>query len=242
MRVKSQSNCFSLVLGGLLIVFASAGGAQADPGPRDFYGKDYAAAPQVSHEPLHGEVVQKPQRSQRDGEEEREKGSSVTGENGEGDIGPSDTAEKEAVAAMQRQGGNVQRKKRETVPSTTLLLFVNSKDKQHLRSVLKKAVDVARKNDAFLATIFQLGDYRNVPEELAATLHSFGVSIIPLPTLPEDLAITQSPAWVFRSQAGVQVVEGTLAIEQFYDSEGNFKEPANFVDQQPQPESPHVKK
>lgn len=228
-----------VLLGGLVVLVTSAGVVWADPSPREFYGKDFASAPQVANAPMRGEDVQKTSQ-QNQGANPADKSTSSDS----GLVGPLDTndSEAKAIAAMQRQGGLGERKKRDGLPATTLMLFVSSVDKQHLRSVLKKAIDVVKKDDAFLVTVFQIGDYRNVPEELAATLGRYGVSVVPLLAPPEDLAFTQSPAWVFQSKEGIQVVEGVVEIDQFYDSDGNFKEPENFVVSQTTVEPSELKK
>lgn len=213
----------------LVSAFASAASASvvcADPGPREFYGKDYASAPQVAHSPLRGEEVsdspllkQRAEATVGDGSQERE----ANERNDSGGV------QGKTPSSMQEQSGDSQRKKREGLPRSTLMLFVSSADKQHLRSVLKKAIEVVKKDDALLASIFQIGDYRNVPPELATTLEQYGVVIAPMAAPPEDFGLTQSPAWVFQNEEGFQIVEGAIDIEQFYDSDGNFKEPESFI-------------
>lgn len=241
-------NCFALnhyrsrhsVLAcSVMMVAVSASVGWADPSPREFYGKDFASAPHVSNAPLQGEDVLKSSQPKQAADPEE---NSAPGAVGAEEQGGADNVESQAIAAMQSQGGLQQRKTRDSVPATTLMLFVSSMDKQHVRSVLKKAIEVVKKDDAFLTTVFHIGDYRNIPEELATILDLYGVAVAPMPAPPEELALTQSPAWVFQNKEGVQIVEGAMDVEQFHDSEGNFKESENFIVNQASAEPSEIKK
>ncbi len=232
------NRCF-LLIGIVIAITASASIAGADPGPREFYGKDFASAPRVSNAPLQGEEVHKSSQSAKAADAEQRNEKDLDGIK---EPVAADDAEQKVIAAMQAQGGLGQRKQRDGSSATTLLLFVSSLDKQHVRSVLKKAIEVVKKDEAFLTTVFHIGDYRNIPEELAATLDLYGVAVVPMPAPPEDLGFTQSPAWVFQNKEGVQIVEGAVDIEQFHDGDGNFKEPENFIVKQAPAEPSELKK
>lgn len=241
-------NCFALkrrhsrrylIVCSAMVIAISVCTAWADPSPREFYGKDFASAPYVSNAPLQGEDVLKSSQAKQAADSEE---NSASGAVGAEEQGGADNVDAQAIAAMQAQGGLQQRKKRDSVPATTLMLFVSSIDKHHVRSVLKKAIEVAKKDEAFLTTVFHIGDYRNIPDDLAATLDLYGVAVAPMPAPPEELALTQSPAWVFQNKDGVQIVEGAVDVEQFYDSEGNFKEPEKFIAQQASTEPSELEK
>ncbi len=204
--------------------------ASAQSGPREFYNRDFAAAPNVAEQPL-----------QKDVQDSRETTTDTpSSDTAEGADLSSATDGQPAASALESSAEP--RKKRSGLGATTLTLFVNSKDKSHVRGVLKKALSVAKSDAVLFTTIFHVGDYRNIPEHLAQELRSVGVAIVPTNSVPSNLEVAESPAWVFRGPQGMQIVEGTIAIEQFFDRDGNFREPESFVEhQEPTPTVPSEK-
>ena len=200
-----------------LVVFPTLK-ASADPEPRNFYERNFAEAPEVAQKPLAGEVIT--------GERPVPNGSNAgSAAQSEESGGRSDTG-----SAPGATTGKDRTKRRSAIPSTTLSLYVNSKDKEHLQRVLEKARDVAKREYLYFTTVYHVGDYRNVPPELQKKLAEVGVQMHPLGQVPPIFPVSQSPAWIFHSKEGYQIVEGTLDIEQFFDTAGKFREPKNFVD------------
>jgi hypothetical protein len=192
--------------------------ASADPDPREFYNRNFAAVPEVAQKPLAGEVV---------GSKRNPASSNASAHTASEDERSNPPTGGSGLAAPGTAGPT---KRRSVFPSTMLSVYVNSKDSEHLKRVLEKALAVAKRDHAYLTNVYHIGDYRNVPADLARKIREAGVHMYPLSAIPSDFPISQSPAWIFHGKDGYRIVEGTLDIEQFYDSSGSFKEPQNFTD------------
>jgi hypothetical protein len=202
----------------LVALVAGAFEAAADPAPREFYERNFAEAPEVAHEPLAGEVLS----GKRDSAHAANTGSTISSS----DVDGTKVSKRVVEDHTQQQVAEDNR----PFPSSVISVYVNSKDAVHVKRVLIKALEVARKGDVSLSAIFHIGDYRNIPAELAEELAAGGAAIYPLAQVPANLPISNSPAWIFQGRDGYRIVEGTLDVEQFYDSSGKFSEPQTFID------------
>jgi hypothetical protein len=201
----------------LLVLFAGVYEVSADPAPREFFERNYAEAPNVAQKPLKGEVLSITKAPLSDAESPSE-------------IANTEASLQSADSSAEPHDQPEQKEDSRAFPATIVSVYVNSKDGAHLTRVLSKALQVKKKDDVALTSIFHLGDYRNVPASLAEELEADGVVINPINEIPATLPISQSPAWLFQSRDGYRIVEGTLDIEQFYDELGNFREPVHFID------------
>ncbi len=111
-----------------------------------------------------------------------------------------------------------------------LELYVNSKDQKHFTTVIDRVVRLQQSGKIPIATIYHIGDFNVVTPELRATLWRSKIKLFGLSEVPRDMPIKTSPAWVFVTLSGRRIVEGTLAIENFIDARGSFRDGSQMQD------------
>ena len=71
-----------------------------------------------------------------------------------------------------------------------LALIVNSQDAVHLKSMIHHMLNLARSRKIPLGPIYQIGDYRNVTEEIKKNVKALGGEIIPLREPPVAYSVS----------------------------------------------------
>lgn len=174
--------------------------------PKDFFDRGYANAPRVDGEQLQGD--------QSSGSQQSSAGS-VSGRHPAGGR-PNTNSQGPKVSGPPQQGAAAMR----------VVLYVSSKDKRHFEAVVRKAFQLAQKNQKIVVSeIYHIGDYRNVSDEITNEAKARKIFIAALPQVPPYLNVESSPAWLLRDAGGEHIVEGFLAIESCVSPEGLYQEP-----------------
>lgn len=167
--------------------------------PKDFFDRGYANAPRVDGEHLQGEPSSGSQQSSAGKVSVRPPGGGVP-----------------KVSGTPQQGAAAMR----------VVLYVSSKDKRHFEAAVRKAFQLAQKNQKVVVSeIYHIGDYRNVSDEITNEAKARKIFITALPQVPPYLNVESSPAWLLRDVQGEHIVEGFLAIESCVSPEGLYQEP-----------------
>lgn len=101
-------------------------------------------------------------------------------------------------------------------------LVVNSKDAEHLVTVLKNAITSVRERRLVLPIIYHVGDYRTLPNSLQKELDELQIAYLGVTSVPYVEDPKQSPLWIFMRSDGIDVLEGALSIEGHIDEFGQI--------------------
>jgi hypothetical protein len=116
-------------------------------------------------------------------------------------------------------------------------LYVNSLDKAHFESVMRKVVSFAERDSKMRVTqVFHIGDYRNVSQAIKDDMARNKIFLGAMPVVPPHLQATDSPTWVINDKSGTHIVEGILDIDKCIDKDGQYRQPEPSMFQpEPQP-------
>jgi hypothetical protein len=112
------------------------------------------------------------------------------------------------------------------MPGISISLYVNSADKEHFETVLKRAIYLRDTDPRVrLTSVFHIGDYRNVSPEVEEALRKRAIYFSGIVSTPKSIAASTSPTWVIRTPSSDHIIEGPIPIEDCFDRVGGYQEP-----------------
>jgi hypothetical protein len=115
-------------------------------------------------------------------------------------------------------GSHEQAKKRRVV----VYLYVNSIDREHLKSALEVARRIHDERIAFVGAIHHIGDYRNLSAEDLTEFERLGITVIGDLEPRLEVAVTNSPVWRLVTEQGIHLLEGEVDITRYFNSFGEY--------------------
>jgi len=165
-----------------------------DSAPKNFYKKDYASAPGAQGR---DEAAEAPRR-----------GSTPNSRD--------DVSSANATATPKaKEPKNLKRR-------VVMRVYVNSKDREHLQSVLNEVYRLHDERKAFVLSVEHIGDYTAITPQIEEDLKARSIELLASSQPSLDLGLTTSPAWVIQTPQGAHTAEGIIAISAFFNEYGEY--------------------
>lgn len=182
-RLKApQHTLIALVYAGLNLALAGQAALAAPEQPKEFYNRDFAAAP---GQPGRAKSPQ-------------ETNSNVASQGSH--AGPSGIA-----STSQRPPG----KQRQSV---LVHAYISSIDRSHFEAAAASVLRLHDERRATVAAVFHVGDYRSVTPEIESEFARRRIPFAATLLVPPELGIQLSPAWVVITEEGPHLLEGFISI------------------------------
>ena len=199
-----------LVLSGLCVSLSFAWRASsafgAPENPKEFYSNNYAAAP-------NDQAPGGPPR-QNESAKRVTTGGTVSGPSG-------------SVASVAKPAGVKKRK-------ILVNVFVNSANKDHFLRIIEEVIRLHDQKQAFVISVEHVGDYRSVTPDIEGALSKRGIQLYQISSVPAELEVSASPAWLIRTKQGTHIAEGFARLSQMINEWGEYvpRDPATPTPEQ----------
>lgn len=117
------------------------------------------------------------------------------------------------------QGGSQEQAKKRRV---VVYLYVNSIDREHLKSALEVARRIHDERIAFVGAIHHIGDYRNLSAEDLTEFERRGITVIGDREPRLEVAVSNSPVWRLVTEQGIHLLEGEVDITRYFNPFGEY--------------------
>lgn len=105
------------------------------------------------------------------------------------------------------------------------VVYVNSQDKDHCDSVLKRVLRLHTARRLSAITVLFMGTYKNISHGYSEMLERAGISLDPIFSMPKELPIERSPAWIISDAKKYYLLDGVFEPERFFTPNGIFIPP-----------------
>jgi hypothetical protein len=130
---------------------------------------------------------------------------------------------KKAISEAQARGEVLNQADQNSAPPTSILVYVNSLDREHFNRLANAVIRFNGSNNARVLGVMQMGDWRNITQQQEDALKDAGAFVQPIAYLPEHLEGLPSPIWEVRSGDKTAYLSGVFDVARFFSANGEIK-------------------